>query len=407
MKRSCVLTESLATSGSAPPPAAHFLRMPTLTFNDRNHIPTRSVTHASLFGVLQVQPHDQDLPFACIAGYLGSPAELNQSSPFCAGPCPAGTFCEAEASTATTVCPVGSFCPTGSIRPRLCPSATFGNATGLKSEQDCTACPRGHTCTAGSSAPTPCPAGLFAANGSFDRCEECDAGSVANDTGAWKCELCKEGEYQPLRGMSECRVCPRGSSSIEGATTCALCENGFYKNPNSDAEDDCSDCSTVDGIACPRNTTLSTIDIRQGYWRHSASTKVVYECRSGDNGRTPCAGGKNAGTNGDGYCAIGHKGPVCEQQLFTKLPRRENCCQLSTFRNCPRKIPKRNTRASAYALMCAAQQASMTDTALKVTLANLAAFPTCCSSSMPGLALKNDRLSQIIMLHTKDFDQCA
>uniref|UniRef100_A0A7S4F8J4 Uncharacterized protein n=1 Tax=Chrysotila carterae TaxID=13221 RepID=A0A7S4F8J4_CHRCT len=404
---------------------------------------------------LPIQPLDADFPFSCVPGNYGSSSELEQSSPFCAGPCRGGTFCPTEATTSPQECPAGSFCPPGSSVPRLCPSATFGNTTGLSSLHQCTPCPLGHACAAGATAPTPCrpgsyadtpksscelvppgnyqdeagragykpckpgfacpegarvptaceagtfsglhnlsstadceaaprgffaaagaaapslcpagrfgataglkdgqcegacaaghfcpagstngtahacpagtynsfnggqsansctpcPAGLFSATAGSSACGECDAGSVAPETGLSKCAQCGAGQYQPLRGMTECRVCATGTSSSIGNAACSICDSGFYKNFSFDSGDACTDCSFVNGIACPRNSTLDNLRIRQGYWRHSEQTRVVYDCRNGENGWTPCAGGRDAGVEGDGYCAPGYEGPVCE-----------------------------------------------------------------------------------------------
>eukprot|EP00965_Chrysotila_dentata_P258687 6213311-Pleurochrysis_carterae.AAC.11 len=410
----------------------------------------------------QIQPLDADFPFSCVPGNYGSSSELEQSSPFCAGPCRGGTFCPTEATTSPQECPAGSFCPPGSSVPRLCPSATFGNTTGLSSLHQCTPCPLGHACAAGATAPTPCrpgsyadtpksscelvppgnyqdeagragykpckpgfacpegarvptaceagtfsglhnlsstadceaaprgffaaagaaapslcpagrfgataglkdgqcegacaaghfcpagstngtahacpagtynsfnggqsansctpcPAGLFSATAGSSACGECDAGSVAPETGLSKCAQCGAGQYQPLRGMTECRVCATGTSSSIGNAACSICDSGFYKNFSFDSGDACTDCSFVNGIACPRNSTLDNLRIRQGYWRHSEQTRVVYDCRNGENGWTPCAGGRDAGVEGDGYCAPGYEGPVCEIPMRHRL----------------------------------------------------------------------------------------
>eukprot|EP00965_Chrysotila_dentata_P125810 4158412-Pleurochrysis_carterae.AAC.5 len=487
-----------------------------------------------------IQPLSSDLPFACVPGSYGSATETEQSNPFCSGPCPGGTFCPTDAVTTPIPCPRGNYCPPGSSVPRLCPSATFGNATELRSVQECTPCPVGHACAAGATLPTPCgagsysdkpsdsctlvppgayqdqagkdafklcprgsycppgssvprlcpsatfsnstglpsarectpcplghacaagatipkpcgagsysdepsdscklvppggyqdqaskdgylpcppgsfcpegsrlpiacavgsfseaynlsssdgcqdapagffaaagaaapsrcfagrfgsasrlpdgqcegacavghycpsgstnatahacpagtynsfnggqsvgacaacPSGLFSASAGSSACIECDAGSVSAGAGTSRCALCREGQYQPLRGMSECRICEKGTSSLQGAAICTVCDVGYMKNSSLDTGEACTDCSAIDGTTCPWNTTRATLGIREGYWRHSENTKVTYECRTGDNSWTPCIGGSDAGADGDGYCASGYQGPVCE-----------------------------------------------------------------------------------------------
>jgi len=402
------------------------------------------------------EPLNEDLPFACVPGYVGSPSQLEQRSPFCAGPCPGGAFCPTDATTTPIVCPAGSFCPLGTSVPRSCPSATFSNETGLESSQECAPCPVGHACAAGATAPTPCeagsyadkpsttctlvpagqyqdqlgqekylpcppgfacpegsrtpvacdagtfsnrinlattsdcvtapagsfaaagssvssfclagrfgstngfsdgqcegacaaghfcpegstnatarvcpagtynpfnggqsievctpcPAGLFSATPGSIVCDECEAGSISPVTGMSQCVPCKEGQYQPLKGMSECRVCAAGAWSAEGAVDCAICDTGFVKNTTSDLGDQCTDCADIEGVTCPRDTILANLKVKKGFWRHSENTRVIYACRSGDAGWTPCAGGRDAGDDGDGYCASGYEGPVCEE----------------------------------------------------------------------------------------------
>ena len=58
-------------------------------------------------------------------------------------------------------------------------------------------------------------------------------------------------------------------------------------------------------------TTLETVVLEAGYWRHSTATGKVLRCRS-DGSWSPCLGGGDAGSDGDGYCAEGFRGPRCE-----------------------------------------------------------------------------------------------
>eukprot|EP00965_Chrysotila_dentata_P122275 4042172-Pleurochrysis_carterae.AAC.1 len=54
-------------------------------------------------------------------------------------------------------------------------------------------------------------------------------------------------------------------------------------------------------------------------------TKVIYACREGSSGWTPCAGGGDAGGDGDGYCAQGHVGPLCEVRRRCTAPQLVDC----------------------------------------------------------------------------------
>ncbi len=82
----------------------------------------------------------------------------------------------------------------------------------------------------------------------------------------------------------------------------------------------CKECS-FDGASCQVNTTLSKLDVRPGYWRHSNKTSMLYPC---NNNSDVCRGSaertvkskkieKNIITDyGDTYCKDGHRGPLCE-----------------------------------------------------------------------------------------------
>ena len=66
------------------------------------------------------------------------------------------------------------------------------------------------------------------------------------------------------------------------------------------------------GVECPWNTTIATLVLRPGYWRHSTAVPNALECKHADSSRTPCMGGADAGLDGDGYCRPGLRGPRCE-----------------------------------------------------------------------------------------------
>ena len=62
----------------------------------------------------------------------------------------------------------------------------------------------------------------------------------------------------------------------------------------------------IEGVACDRNATLATFSLTQGWWRLSTLTIQTHYCKRGENGWTPCDGGSDAGSNGDGCCAVGY-----------------------------------------------------------------------------------------------------
>ena len=75
-----------------------------------------------------------------------------------------------------------------------------------------------------------------------------------------------------------------------------------------------------------------------GYWRHSIATVETHLCKS-DGSWSPCDGGGEAGTEGDGYCATGYRGPRCElcdgpayTRYFDRLEARCHDCGDMTAR---------------------------------------------------------------------------
>jgi hypothetical protein len=83
------------------------------------------------------------------------------------------------------------------------------------------------------------------------------------------------------------------------------------------------------------NTTTESVVVNRGHWRISTSTLDIYACRD-NNGVSPCLGGSDAGTRGNGYCAAGHFGPKCESCLATGDGRRKKFqSETATCEICP------------------------------------------------------------------------
>jgi len=71
--------------------------------------------------------------------------------------CPAGTYGSTstlEESGCSGVCPVGYFCPIGTVNPVPCPAGSFGDTSGLTVSQCSGLCFPGHWCPAASVSPT-------------------------------------------------------------------------------------------------------------------------------------------------------------------------------------------------------------------------------------------------------------
>jgi hypothetical protein len=74
---------------------------------------------------------------------------------------------------------------------------------------------------------------------------------------------------------------------------------------------DCALCSAIRGVRCDVDATTAKLNLTGGYWRHSNATLEVWRCKSSGSW-SPCVGGVDGGALGDGYCALGYRGPRCE-----------------------------------------------------------------------------------------------
>eukprot|EP00966_Prymnesium_polylepis_P004010 91731-Prymnesium_polylepis.1 len=146
---------------------------------------------------------------------------------------------------------------------------------------------------------------------------------------------CRAGELQPESGKGECRLCRGGQHSVIGSVECTLCAEGYYKDHEGSPAADCRSCNdNLMGVRCAQNTTVRSLMLLDGYWRHSTWTIETHRCKH-DGDWTPCRGGIDAGRNGEGYCANetdgGYTGPRCElciqeRHYFDKIEVRCKAC---------------------------------------------------------------------------------
>jgi len=231
--------------------------------------------------------------------------------------------------------------------------------------------------------------GLCQCNQNFDGddCSEgtCPAGYefVLNETSAlYQCSPCAQSYYKAVAGNTECSVCPSGAQPIEGTghTNCT-CQVGYYWSlDNATAEGSCVDCAyelhqaksssvttafegstspsecicTEDyyqnqtncidcididyGVNCSEGSTISTLNMKPGYWRVSVSSATILACPLGS---INCAGGTGYNPNltsiseelfdSNYYCQENYKGPycaVCEDGYFKSVS--DKCIQCSS-----------------------------------------------------------------------------
>ncbi|XP_075695382.1 uncharacterized protein LOC142661742 isoform X5 [Rhinoderma darwinii] len=175
------------------------------------------------------------------------------------GLCSPGYYCEGEAADnipqrtsrfpLNGPCPLGHYCPEGTLFPKPCPAGTLKNTTGGSSMDNCVPCytgyfcasvglssptglcsagffcpgnftstsptaflcPKGHFCTAGSSHPLPCPTGLYQPN-----------------TGSHSCIPCQPGFYCQEAVAGHPHPCPPHSYCTAGTLFPLPCPNGTY-----------------------------------------------------------------------------------------------------------------------------------------------------------------------------------
>lgn len=161
--------------------------------------------------------------------------------------CPAGTYNDARASTSESdclECPPGYYCNS--------PGKTWSELTGLSSTYfgQCTA---GYVCSGGSTTPTPtdnivgkiCPVGSYCPTGTVTEIE-CTTGYYSPNTGASSCTICPAGTYCDAPGMSSTNTCRAGRYCPAGSVVESYCGYGTYNtNTGSTSSSACTACDAT------------------------------------------------------------------------------------------------------------------------------------------------------------------
>ncbi|XP_048837628.1 uncharacterized protein si:ch211-286b4.4 [Brienomyrus brachyistius] len=216
-------------------------------------------------------PAGTEVPQLCPNGTFTPPGlEGLQDDDECL-PCPPGRFCSSEfaprgapphdcrgKAECAGPCPAGYYCEEGAEEPRPCPPHTLRIFPGASSRQHCLSCPPQHWCREGDSTPHPCPAGHYCDGltgsdgqegagpkecptftyrstlraGSKGECQPCPPGYLCNSTGLVDYRLlpCPPGFW--CSGVGPPVPCPAGSMRPQsGAATpaqCQACTPGNY-----------------------------------------------------------------------------------------------------------------------------------------------------------------------------------
>lgn len=237
---------------------------------------------------------------------LGGSDAADQTSPNCAGQCPAGYSCASEATTTPVQCPPGTYCPKGSTTAYPCPEGTSSATAGLGEISGCKTCAAGYLCALGTATPVLCPLG-----------EYCPPGSA--------------------RGLPCAAVLEGGTTALPGATSNATCDckPGLFKQDGAclDGQATFAAAGVVDGIDFTQpGITLETLPLKPRYWRVSNVSLAVGKCYTEGvcTGATPGGGSSTAArrlqsaappsaarlqsedTFGAALCRAGHEGPYCD-----------------------------------------------------------------------------------------------
>ncbi|XP_064629299.1 uncharacterized protein LOC135488586 [Lineus longissimus] len=232
------------------------------------------------------------------------------------GYCDAGYICVSGANVSTAsdgrtgyVCPMGQYCPRGSLAPYPCPKGTYSGTLRLRESKQCRACrgghycpienmmtpgplclegffcsggadnpkqnpcPKGSYCVNGTMHPTPCPVGTFSNQThltSHNQCRNCSAGSYCGYEGltspsgeCWAGYYCPGGMKQPNPSS---HVCPRGMQCPNGSAQYQPCEAGAYTSTA--GKGSCSPCPP--GFYClpavPSNSSRNILSCPVGYY---------------------------------------------------------------------------------------------------------------------------------------------
>ena len=278
----------------------------------------------------------------CIAGKFSS---INGSTS--CSICNKGTISNNSASTCSS-CTLGRYSEHEDMSScKLCLAGKFSTTIGAIDEETCMNCYTGLISPPGSSICTKCNSGEYKSGD--NSCSKCPVGRFGSNIGLEninRCTKCPEGKYGLNIGYSNdsvCNKCPIGKyNNLKGQTdiiNCINCKSGKYSKTNGNpSESNCISCinnalSNIDNTkcicdngyyeikenrnlvcetcpekaTCVKNTTIKTLNIKSGYWRHSLTTIDIRECFIENS----CIGGISTNNIND-ICYKGHKGPYCD-----------------------------------------------------------------------------------------------
>ncbi|KAL8012133.1 putative tyrosine-protein kinase ephrin type A/B receptor [Plasmopara halstedii] len=211
------------------------------------------------------------------------------------------------------VCPIGSYCPRGSVSPLLCPEGSYADVAGIST---CLACPSGFFCPRGCSdyLSNECPIGHYCPE-STKRATQfpCPPGSFGNRT--------------RLQSPVQCTLAP-GGTFVDGYAAMeptGSCRSGFYCSGGSATSTPADITATggpcLLGTNCPEGSAIPIV-CNAGAYCSSTNIDAALPCKEGfycvqgSYTATPTGQTNSLGRIGD-VCTRGH---YCPQGTSNPIP---------------------------------------------------------------------------------------
>jgi hypothetical protein len=253
----------------------------------------------------------------------------NKSAHYCSS-CQPGYYSEHRGMSNCKPCAPGKFSTTiGATNIETCINCYSGLISGFGSNI-CHKCSGGEY-KSGPNSCRKCPSGRFGSNiglENINNCLECHKGKYSSTIGGYNesvCKNCPIGKYNNLKGQTHILNCincesgkystTNGNPSISNCISCinnalsninnthCFCDKGYYQiEQNGNLI--CEECPKQ--ADCIKNTTIKTLNIKPGYWRHSLLSTDINECFIED----ACLGGI-AHEDINDICYDNHQGPFC------------------------------------------------------------------------------------------------
>ena len=157
-----------------------------------------------------------------------------------------------------------------------------------------------------------CPVGTYLqrdGGNSSSACRPCTPGRFQDETGKSDCVNCSPGHYNKHVGQTNCSTpCPRGTYSLESATTCTQCPPGTHGTIQRarTVQSGCKKCDI--GTFAGQAGSLKCEDCKQGYaTKHSAASNGT-----GQPACLPCEAGRflDEGSKSCQDCEPGKQAPA-------------------------------------------------------------------------------------------------